>query len=281
MGIEQTDWGREAALLRPAKLTLAVFKEASAPDVERPWVPDRLLPLYGGGGLESLNPSQRLRYNHAYARQLVAEFIWVERLMIVAPLERLYRTRRLDQDQTAVLRSFISDEHHHIESFSRLEDLATSADQPAAKSLYQPPPAVRGMVAMAARFPVALSFWADAIGAFEQYALEIGKSCHQDESVDPLFREVFVTHARDEARHCRLDTLIGSWLQGEAGALWNAVNGRLLPLFLGAYRSVHWGLEGPLRELAQTHPETSEMVPALLAEARALRRSPPVSARSE
>ena len=281
MGIEQTDWGREAALLRPAKLTLTLFQNAPALDVERPWVPDRLLPLYGGGGLESLNSSQRLRYNHAYARQLVAEFIWVERLMIVAPLERLYRTRRLDQDQTAVLGSFISDEHHHIESFSRLEDLATSADQPAAKWLYQPPPAVRFMVAMAARFPVALSFWAEAIGAFEQYALEIGKSCHQDEGVDPLFREVFVTHARDEARHCRLDTLIGSWLQGEAGALWNAVNGRLLPLFLGAYRSVHWGLEGPLRELARTHPETSEKVPALLAEARALRRSPPVSARSE
>jgi len=73
MGIERTDWGREASLLRPAKLTLALFADAPALDLARPWLPEHLLPLYGGRGLESLIASQRLRYNHAYARQLIDE----------------------------------------------------------------------------------------------------------------------------------------------------------------------------------------------------------------
>jgi hypothetical protein len=115
MGIERTDWAREATLLRPARLTLALYQSAPALDASRPWVPDHLLPLYGGEAFASLTLSQRLRYNHAYARQLVDEFIWTERVLILAPLKQLCLTRALDPDQSAVLRSFMSDEVHHIE----------------------------------------------------------------------------------------------------------------------------------------------------------------------
>ena len=281
MGFERTDWAREAALLRPAKLTIALFADAPALDATRTWVPDRLVPLYGGRGYESLTAPQRLCYNHAYARQLVAEFIWAESFMIVAPLEKIYRTLRHDPDRSAVLHSFLSDERHHIESFFRIEALATAADRPAAKAVFRPPRLLRALVAMAAQFPVKMSFWAGATEAFEQYTIKLGQSFHRDEDVDPLFREIFVTHARDEARHCRLDTLIESWLRAEGGRLWNAVNGRLLSTFDAAYRSVDWGLDGPLRDLAHRHPEISSRVPDLLAEAKALRRSTPLPAISE
>ena len=43
----RSDWGREASLVRPAKLTLALFAGAPALDPGRPWVPERLLPLTG------------------------------------------------------------------------------------------------------------------------------------------------------------------------------------------------------------------------------------------
>ncbi len=280
MGFERTDWAREAALLRPAKLTTAVFTDAPPLDVTRPWVPDRLLPLYGGEGFERLTAPQRLCYNHAYARQILAEFIWAERFVIVAPLERICRSRSLDADQSAVLQSFMSDERHHLESFSRMSELTAAADPPAVPVVLKPPYVIGAMLAMAARFPVQLSFWVSATEAFEQYTIKLGKSFNRDESVDRLFREVFVAHARDEARHCRLDTLIGGWLRSES-ARWQAVNTRLLSAFDASYRSVDWGLDGPLHELARRHPETADKIPSLLAEAKALRRASPLPAAFE
>jgi hypothetical protein len=281
MGIERTDWGREAALLRPAKLTMAVFDAAPALDVARPWIPDRLLPLHGGEGFERLTAAQRLRYNHAYARQLIAEFTWSERNLIVAPLRQLCRVRRLDVDKAAVLQSFISDEIHHIESFSHLEDLAIVADQPASKSPFRPPRMLRALAGLARSYPTRLTFWATVIEGFERQTLKICQEYHRDETVDPLFREIFVTHARDEARHCRFDVLIAGWLESGAGAAWNAFNQRLVSAFLASYRSVDWGLDGPLRELARSHPEIADKVPHLLAEAKALRRATPLPAGSE
>jgi hypothetical protein len=280
MGFERTDWAREAALVRPAKLTKALFADAPAVDVTRPWIPHRLLPLYGGEGFERLTAPQRLCYNHAYARQLLAEFVWAERFVIVAPLERIRRSRRLDPDQSAVLESFVSDERHHMDFFSHLGRLATAADRPALEAVHRPPFVIRAMMAMCARFPVQLSFWASASEAFEQYTIKLGQSFHRDEGVDRLFREGFVTHARDEARHCRLDTLLGDWLRLE-GAQWHAVNRRLLSAFDASYRSVDWGFDGPLRELARRHPETADKIPSLLAEAKALRRASFLPAASE
>jgi predicted metal-dependent hydrolase len=201
--------------------------------------------------------------------------------LIVAPLKRLCRNHRLDPEMATVLQSFISDEIHHIESFSHLADLAIAADQPAAKSTFRPPRLLRALAGLAQRYPTRLTFWAAVIEGFEQQTLKICQVYHHDKSVDPLFREVLVMHARDEARHCRFDALIARWLQSAAGPAWNALNARLVSAFLASYRSVDWGLDGPLRELAQTHPETADKIPSLLAEAKALRRSTPLPAATE
>ena len=273
MRLERTDWGREASLLRPAKLTLGLFQDAPTLDAGRPWVPEHLLPLYGGCGFAQLNASQRLRYNHAYARQLVAEFIWTEQFLILGPLQQLCRAASLDSDKSAVLQSFISDEIHHIESFSHLEDLAVAADRPYSKSPFRPPWLLRALAGMAARYPSRLTFWVPVIEVFEQQTLKVCQDYHRDERVDPLFREVFVTHARDEARHCRLDDLIASWLRSEAGAAWNALSDKLAALFGGGYRSVSWGLDGPVHDLVRSHPEVAPQANALIAESKALRRS--------
>ena len=92
MNYEHESWAREASLLRPTALTKTMFIGAPAPDRSRPWVPESWLPLYGGKSLATLSDAQRLRYNHIYARQLLAQVIWVERYLIRASLRRLLGT---------------------------------------------------------------------------------------------------------------------------------------------------------------------------------------------
>jgi hypothetical protein len=249
-----------------------LIEAAPAPDLSRPWVPEGLLPLSGGRSLAELNDAQRLRYNHAYARQLLDEFIWLERCLILAPLTRLSGKAGLPPDVSLVLRSFTFDESHHVASFSRLRELAIEGDGPiVSTALFNPPRFVRALAALGGRFPVTFAFWTTVIEVFEEHAVKIGQAYKRDQNVDPLFQDVFVAHAQDEARHCRLDRLLNAWLR-PAGPL-NSFNERVAVSFLSRYRSTSWGLDGPIRELADVHPDVAGKVNDMIAEAEALRRS--------
>jgi hypothetical protein len=255
-----------------------LVEAASGPDVSRPWIPEILLPLYGSRSLAELSDAQRLRYNHAYARQLLEEFIWLERELILAPLERLLTTSDLDPDVQFVLSSFASDERNHIAGFSKLREEAMKPAGPRASTqLFNPPRSVRALARLAARFPTRFAFWTTSIQAFEEYAVKIGQTYKRDRNVDPLFQDVFVAHAQDEARHCRFDGLLTTWLR-PAGAD-NTFHDRVADRFQSRYRSVTWGLDDPIQELAEFHPEVAGKVGAMIAEAEAIRRSglPPIS----
>ena len=272
VALRREDWSRERSLLRPAKLTPALVEAAPGPDVSRPWVPETLLPLYGGQSFVALSDAQRLCYNHAYARQLLDEFIWLERYLILAPLLRLSRGSGLDPDISLVLGSFTSDESHHVASFSKLRELAIKANPPrTAISLFNPPRSVRVFARLAGRFPFKFAFWTTVIQALEEYAVKIGQAYKRDRTVDSLFQDVFVAHAQDEARHCRLDRLLTAWLR--PGGPMNSFHERVADIFQTRYRSVDWGLDGPIRELAQVHPEVAARVNDMIADAGAIRRS--------
>jgi hypothetical protein len=109
------------------------------------------------------------------------------------------------------------------------------------------------------------------IQVFEEHAVKIGQAYKRDELVDPLFQDVFVAHAQDEARHCRLDRLLNAWLRPDGPR--NSFNERVAVMFLSRYRSVSWGIDGPIRELAAAYPEVAGKVNDMIAEAEAIRRS--------
>lgn len=251
-----TAWQREALRLAPTSLTLASVDWSRPPDCTRAWVPDKLLPLYGCAGHGALSPAQRLAYNQAYACQLLEEFIWIESRLVLAPLARL----PADAPSRPVLTAFVADERHHIACFSKLRALAGAQE-----TFFRPPFAVAALAGLAARLPRRLTFWTRALAAFEDYALGVGKLYKEDDSLDPLFREVFIAHARDEARHTRFDALLEGWLG--LGPL----NGRLHSAFRKAYYATTWGLDGPVRALVRRHPELTARAPALHAEACAAR----------
>lgn len=274
IALKREDWSRERSLLRPAKLTPDLVEAAPEPDLSLPWVPEGLLPLYGTRSLAALSAAQRLRYNQAYARQLAEEFIWLERYLILAPVAKLAQRPGLDADVSVVLRSFMSDESHHIASFSKLRALAIKASGlKNSTSLFKPPRSVRVMARLAARFPLKFAFWTTVIQDLEDYAVKVGQTYKRDRMVDPAFQEAFVAHAQDEARHCRYDRLLTAWLR--PGGRMNSFHARVANVFQARYRSVGWGLDGPIRELAEIHPELAGKVNDMIADAEAVRRSSP------
>ena len=250
-------WQREAARLAPTSLTLEAMDWSRPPDPARSWVPEKLTPLAGCTGYTALTPAQRLAYNQAYACQLLEEFIWIESRLVLAPLDRL----KADDHARPVLASFRSDEEHHIACFKQLRALAGAARE----NYFRPPILINALARLAAFTPHTFTFWIVALVAFEDYAIDVAKLYRADDSLEPLFRNVFIAHARDEARHCRFDTLLESWL----GV--NPFNARLHAAFKGAYYATSWGLDGPVMALARRFQELASRARDLHAEAHAAR----------
>lgn len=274
MGFQREAWQREVTLLRPTVLTEALFEKIGLPDPSKHWAPESVLPLFGSDIYASLSDAQRLRYNHAYARQMAAEFVWLERYLIRPPLIRLLSTTCLEKDVMLVLCSFISDETSHIASFELLGRKAAEAETAPivdAWTMFCPPLVVRQLAALAGRFPLTLKFWSDVIIPLEEKAIRIGQVYMRDECVDAIFKEAFINHARDEARHCRLDNLFSQWLHsiGNRGTLW--LNKRLAPTFERMYYSNSWGLNGPIDEMVQAFPELASQRENLLAQTISMR----------
>ena len=109
------------------------------------------------------------------------------------------------------------------------------------------------------------------IQALEDYAVKVGQTYKRDRTVDTAFQDVFVAHAQDEARHCRYDRLLTAWLR--PGGRMNTLHERMAAVFEWRYRSTSWGLDGPIRELAEVHPEIAGKVNDMIADAGAIRRS--------
>ncbi len=252
-----TAWQREAGRLAPTSLTRETIDWSRPPDPERAWVPEQLTPLAACAGYAALSRTQRLAYNQAYACQLLEEFVWIESRLVLAPLGRL----KTDEHSRAPLASFASDEAHHIACFTHLRTLAGAVGE----NYFRPPFTINALARLAAFRPHTFSFWIVALAAFEDYAINVAKLYRADDSLDPVFRDVFIAHARDEARHVRFDTLLKSWL----GV--SPLNARLHAVFKNAYYATSWGLDGPVTALARKFPELAAQASALHAEACAAR----------
>jgi hypothetical protein len=263
---------KEAGRLSASSLAPAAMDWTRRPDAALRWVPDKLLPLDGCANFVALTAQQRLTYNQAYARQLLEEFIWIESRMVVAPLRRLTSAVTLGADAAMVFTSFLTDEQNHIACFARLrQDAIAAAGAAPSEQFFQPPVRVAAMAAAAGLLPRPVSFWTGVVTLFEEYAVAIGKHYKDDDSVDPVFRDIFIAHARDEARHCRFDNLLSAWLSPPGRTVLNTVNYGLGISFQSAYYATRWGLSGPIRFLTQRHPEIAALENALIEDARLAR----------
>lgn len=265
---------RLLTLLRPTRLTPEAVAWGAGPDPQAYWIPAEMVPLWDTPEYAALDDGQRRRYNQYYALQMAEQFVWTERQLIVRPLERLLRGSIPSPSLRRLLESFVADEHAHVASIRRLlaaarPDLYQRRDF----HLFLPPAGFRLVTGSMITLPRLLSSWALFICVLEEFTIAMAQLYRKaGGEVDPLFARVYLLHAQDEARHCRIDSLLCEWLIGEQGPMRRRLNAWMLGKAFRSYLDPGWGLDKPLQYLVADFPALRDRQAALLAGTAAARR---------
>jgi hypothetical protein len=168
-------------------------------DFDRKFLPDGLSKL---GELSFLNTDERRFLSQIQGRTYANTFGLVERF-IGPKIAEVSRDHWLG-DQTAfeALVRFTDEELKHQELFRRLDAMA-AAGMPAGYSFVPQPNDVAGFVLGRSTWSVLALTCHIEIFVLQHYQ----RSIDPDASLDPLWKDVFLFHAREEAQHAILDEL--------------------------------------------------------------------------
>ncbi len=175
-------------------------------DYSKPFLPDGLSKV---SGLEFLNESEQRLLSQIQGRTYVNIFGLVERFIGAKVLD-VSRDHWLgDQVALEALVRFSDEELKHQEMFRRL-DMLMSEDMPAGYACVAEPNAVASAV-------LSKSTWAVLgltchIELFTQ--LHYRSSIDAEQNIDPLWKDVFLFHWREESQHAVLDEL--EWKREDA-----------------------------------------------------------------
>jgi hypothetical protein len=175
-------------------------------DFGRKFLPDGLSKVRQ---LPFLTPDEQRLFSQVQGRTYANIFGLVERFISAKILEVSREHWLGDQVALEALVRFTDEEIKHQEMFRRLEAMA-GAGMPAGYTFLPQPNDV-------ARAVLAASTWA-VLGLtcdIELFVLQHYRSSIDAESnIDPLWKDVFLFHARDEAQHAILDEM--EWLREDA-----------------------------------------------------------------
>lgn len=249
---------REVTLLRPTRLTPGSVRWGGGPDHASLWIPEDLVPLWDTAEYAALAADQRRRYNQYYALQKTEQFVWFERFLLLEPLEALLKSGdSISPALRTLLESFVADERQHNASLVHLlrlsrPDLYARGDF----FFFTPPAAFRLIARIMALLPRLLSSWMLFVGTLEEQTITISQKYREKaETVDPLFAEVYMLHAQDEARHCKLDTILAECFVARQTGWRKRVNAFALGLAFQNYFGTDWGYEAPIERLVVDFPE--------------------------
>lgn len=258
----------EACRLKATRCTPDAVSWETPPRDDLAWIPDCFLPLWGTPAYNQLSPEQKLRYNHYYALQKTEQFIWLENQLLVAPAQRLLGSADVTEPLRRILQSFIDDEVKHNVTFWRLLRRSHPNLYPGNDHvLFRPSIRFRLYAYSMSHLPRLLSGWTLMGNAFEEHTLILSRQYKEmGDRVDPLFANVYMLHAQDEARHCNLDTVFAHWLIDGQSRWQSRLNGAALG---GAFRAyfAEWGHEQPIQRLIEDFPELGDRSSALFSEA--------------
>lgn len=261
---------REHSLLRPTRLTIEAMDWGRGPDPGKFWIPEDMVPLWDSPEYAGLTAAQRRRYNQYCALHKAESFIWLEHEFVIAPLTRILAGTVPDSAFRALIESFVADERAHSAAIGRLLELARP-DIYKSKTYYFFVPSARFALAtkLIAGLPRLLSGWVLFLAGIEESTITTSQCYRQaGDTVDPVFTELHVLHAQDEARHCKLDALIAEWLISNQTGWKQRINARMLDFTFQSYFDPDWGYTVPVERLAADFPELAARKGAMLARTR-------------
>lgn len=264
---------REAAVLPATRLAPKNVDWSHAPNFSTWWIPEHLTRLYGSEIYTGLTDKQRRTYNQHFALKIAEEFIWLETFAIVGPIRTLLKCNIPNAHLRRLLQSFVRDESCHTDCLWRLLQLARPDLYPTRQLvLVKPPRAVRWLISLCTRYPELFSSWCLFDAIMEEQTIPISQEFRTaKDRIDPLFRQIFALHAQDEARHCKIDYLIGEWLVAERHPVVNWLNARLLDALTWRWLDPDWGSQPLVNQLIADHRDLAKRRDALLHESRHMR----------
>ena len=191
---------------------------------------------------------------------MAEQFIWLETYAINPPFIALLKGELPTVAFRTLLNSFVVDEENHSAAVWQLLRQARPDLYPTNQFFFFKPPAkIERLVKWPARYPRLLSRWTLFVGAFEEQTITLSRLYKEpDAVVDALFIKVFTLHAQDEARHCKLGSLMADWLISPQKGLARWMNGKFLEQLFVVYHDTHWGCATPVRQLVNDFPALVE-----------------------
>lgn len=241
-------------------------------DLSRPFMPERLTPLFHAPSYARLTPPQRLRYNQLHACYCNEQTMFFEVAVARNVLDRLLRDP-LPERVREGLHDFIAEEKRHTEMFRDANAVAAPEYYRGREFFFIAVPRAGGAVLdwMTRRprlFPLLL--WLMLLQ--EERAMFFAKEFIRDaDALEPLFVEVQRKHLADEVGHVAWDGELLDAIWPRTSRMLRAVNARLFAWMLGEFfNTPKRAVPRVVEVLAEEFPELRPLLPAMRAELRGL-----------
>lgn len=208
-------------------------------DFSRPFLPEKLTPLFHTPAYATLTAAQRLRYNQLHALYFNEQTLFFEQALARNVLGH-FLARPLPGPLRADLENFLAEEHRHSEMFRRL-NRRCAPEFYARRDFHfiqvpRPAGALLGFMSRRPhRFPLLL--WLAHLQ--EERSLTAGRLFLAGAAtLEPQFVAVQRAHLADEVGHVHCDEILLARVWPHTGPLLRLLNVRLLAWLLGEYFSV-------------------------------------------
>lgn len=253
-------------------MAVALLLEDVSVDTGKPFIPDRLTPLFHTSSYRELTAEQRLRYNQLHALYFNEQIMFFEAVLgpVLAALLREPWPDRLAEG----LRQFQEEERQHIEMFRRL-------NQRCAPQLYadrnayfiEIPAAWRAVLRWVVDHPLSFPLFLWLMLLQEERSLFYSRCYLRDTAVEPSFAATHRLHLADEARHVRWDEELLDALWQRTRPFLRTVNAKLFAWILEEFFAAPKRAQlRVLDELVRELPELRERLPAMKRQLLALSR---------
>ena len=254
-------------------MAVALLLEDVSVDSGKPFIPDRLTPLFYTPSYQELTAGQRLRYNQLHALYFNEQIMFFEAVLdpLLAALQREPLPDRLAKG----LQTFREEERRHTEMFRRLNRSCAPRLYAGRDAHFIEVPALwAAVLRWAAQRPLSFPLFLWLMLLQEERSLFYSRCYLQDPvTVEPSFVAAHRLHLADEARHVRWDEELLDALWQRARPLLRTVNAKLFAWMMEEFFAAPKRAQlRVIEQLVRERPELRGRLPEMRRQVLALSR---------